>query len=99
MSPSPSSSTSNLRCGNGSRLIRICGTCDGMDEGIRATGRTFKDDPITIRRSQSSLSLAIASWKASGSPSPKKTISGFIIPCDTRSENYTKEYSIKIPAN
>lgn len=29
----------------------------------------------------------MASWKASGNPSPKNTISGFIIPCETKSEN------------
>lgn len=88
MSPSPNNSTSNLRCGSGSRFMRICGICDGIDEGINATGRTFNDEPITISRSHSSLSLAIASWKASGRPSPKNTMSGFMIPCETRSERY-----------
>lgn len=48
--------------------------------GIRATGRTFKDDPITINKSQLFLSSSIALWKLSGRPSPKNTMSGFIIP-------------------
>lgn len=47
--------------------------------GIRATGRTFREDPITIRRSTSSLSCFIALWNNSGRFSPKKTMSGFII--------------------
>ena len=47
--------------------------------GIRATGRTFKEDPITIIKSQSSLSIAMERWNSSGIPSPKKTISGFMI--------------------
>lgn len=47
---------------------------------MRATGRTFKDDPITINKSQLFLSSSIALWKLSGRPSPKNTMSGFIIP-------------------
>lgn len=47
---------------------------------MRATGRTFNDDPITINKSQLFLSSSIALWKLSGRPSPKNTISGFIIP-------------------
>jgi len=47
---------------------------------MRATGRTLSDDPITISKSQLFLSSSIALWKLSGRPSPKNTISGFIIP-------------------
>lgn len=54
---------------------------------MRATGRTFNDDPITINKSHLFLSSSIALWKLSGSPSPKNTISGFIMP-DKQSNNY-----------
>ena len=47
---------------------------------MRATGRTFNEDPMTISRSHSSLSLAMAWWNASGRPSPKNTMSGFMMP-------------------
>lgn len=78
MSQSPNNSTSKLRWFNGSRLIKICGIFSGIEFGINATGRTFNDDPITIKRSHSSLSMVIESWNSADNPSPKKTISGFI---------------------
>lgn len=46
--------------------------------GIRATGRTLSEDPMTMIKSHSSLSMAIELWNSSGKPSPKKTMSGFI---------------------
>mmetsp|Transcript_37299 Transcript_37299/g.97791 ORF Transcript_37299/g.97791 Transcript_37299/m.97791 type:complete len:268 (+) Transcript_37299:70-873(+) len=52
----PSSSALNLRCGSGSRLIRICGTSGGIMSGIRATGLTLSEEPITMTRSQVSAS-------------------------------------------
>lgn len=46
--------------------------------GMRATGLTLSEEPMTMSRSHSSLSAAILLWKCSGKPSPKKTISGFM---------------------
>ena len=46
--------------------------------GIKATGLTLSEDPMTISRSHSSLSAAIWLWNSSGKLSPKNTISGFI---------------------
>lgn len=93
-SQSPISSTSNLQCGSGSLLMRICGTCEGRELGIRATGLTFRELPMTSNRSHSDLSRAIASWKVSGRPSPKKTMSGFMIPDDTRSLQIGRKISV-----
>ncbi len=50
-----------------------------MEDGIRATGRTFRLDPIMISKSTWSLSLATALWNSSPSPSPKNTMSGFMM--------------------
>ena len=50
----------------------------GRDEGMRATGRTLRLEPITISKSASDLSSVMAWWKCSGKPSPKNTISGFM---------------------
>lgn len=47
--------------------------------GMRATGRTLSEEPMTIKRSTSSLSCFMALWNISGRFSPKKTISGFMI--------------------
>lgn len=47
--------------------------------GMRATGRTFSEEPMTIKRSTSSLSCFMALWNISGRFSPKKTMSGFMI--------------------
>ena len=55
--------------------------------GIRATGRTFREDPITISRSHLSLSIVICLWKASGKLSPKKTMSGFITAASSSGEH------------
>lgn len=49
-----------------------------MEEGISATGLTFSELPMTMSRSQTSLSFAIIWWKSSGRLSPKKTISGLM---------------------
>lgn len=84
-SQSPKSSTSKWQCGNGSLLIKICGTWEGKELGIRATGLTFRELPITNNKSHLDLSSDIASWNVSGRPSPKKTMSGFIIPEATNS--------------
>ena len=46
--------------------------------GIKDTGRTFSDDPMTINKSHSNLSSAIWSWNSSGKLSPKNTMSGLI---------------------
>ncbi len=47
--------------------------------GMRATGRTLSEEPMTIKRSTSSLSCFMALWNISGRFSPKKTMSGFMI--------------------
>lgn len=83
-SQSPNSSTSKWQCGNGSLLIRICGTSDGSELGISATGLTFSELPITKSKSHLFLSSVTASWNESGSPSPKNTMSGFMIPAETK---------------
>jgi len=44
--------------------------------GIMETGRTLSDDPMTIKRSHSSLSDSIWWWNSSERLSPKKTMSG-----------------------
>lgn len=46
---------------------------------MRATGRTLSEEPMTIKRSTSSLSCFMALWNISGRFSPKKTMSGFMI--------------------
>lgn len=47
--------------------------------GMRATGRTLSEEPMTIKRSTSSLSCFMALWNISGRFSPKKTMSGFMM--------------------
>ena len=54
--------------------------------GIRATGRTLSEEPITIKRSQFCLSSAICWWNSSGKLSPKNTMSGFMMPSSFWSE-------------
>jgi len=66
--------------------------------GIRATGRTLSEEPMTIKRSTSSLSCFMARWNISGRFSPKKTMSGFMIAmgisgqCGQRGTTCKEEY-------
>lgn len=67
---------------NGSTILVVlvtCGTDASIEDGIKATGLTFKLDPIMMSKSTSFLSLATASWNSLPRPSPKKTMSGFIM--------------------
>ena len=50
-SQSPNNSTSGVRCDKGSRFIKTWGISGDMEDGMRATGRTFKLEPIIISRS------------------------------------------------
>lgn len=62
-----------------SKFLEDSITRDSNLLGINATGLTFSEDPMTIRRSTSFLSYFMARWNCSGKFSPKNTISGFMI--------------------
>lgn len=81
VSQSPSSVTSKLMCSIGSREIQMCGMLCGKKFGTSDTGATFIEVPMTITRSAIFASRSVRrSKKLFGSFSPKKVMSGFMIP-------------------
>lgn len=50
------------------------------EKNVKMAIFTLSDDPIMMRRSASCLSMATDLWNSSPKPSPKKTMSGFMMP-------------------
>ena len=75
----PSSSKSKfIGYSKGSLFIKTWGILSSTAVGIKQTGLTFIELPMTMTKSALSLSSVIWLWNASDKGSPKKTISGFI---------------------